>query len=159
MNNHRSETQFVREPDHLAEVDRLLHAYFRREMPDPWPAPPGTARKARAAAARSDWWQRSRGRLALAAGLMLFILGYAALASLFPQVPLAPAVRQGGQMGKDVPLPPDVPLPKIDPEKIDPDPRDIITDTGRPARLYERRTKDGRTTIFLKGLENAPAGK
>jgi hypothetical protein len=93
--------------------------------------------------ARPSWWQRSRGRLALAASLLLFVLGYWALASVFPQLPFSPHGVNKQHIAKDLPIP-------------DVEPRDIVTPSGRPAQLYERRSKDGRIEIFLKGLPDAP---
>jgi hypothetical protein len=63
-----TEPQIERSPD---ELDALLRAFFRSEMPDPWPAvkiPP-------AESAYSSWWTASRSRLALAASVALLMLG------------------------------------------------------------------------------------
>jgi hypothetical protein len=48
-------------------IDRALGAYFRAELPDPWPGPPAVAEPARAAAGR---WP-SRAALGLSAAVLV----------------------------------------------------------------------------------------
>jgi hypothetical protein len=71
----------VRRPD---DFDELLTRFFRAEMPDPWPAAPRVppAQSRRQAPARP--WFRHSSRLALAAAVALFLIGYLTLAAKFP---------------------------------------------------------------------------
>ncbi len=61
------------------DIDRMLRAYFRSEMPDPWP------RLLLAEPARLSWWRRYGARLAVAASVALLLTGYLALAGHFPR--------------------------------------------------------------------------
>src|SRR5262245_55622026 len=65
-----------RSPD---DLDGLLRAYFRTEMPDPWPAlrPPPSAAAPPPPSRRLPWGSRS----ALAASVALLWLGHLALSS------------------------------------------------------------------------------
>jgi len=65
------------------ELDGLLRAYFRAEMPDPWPSAPGVARPLRA---QASWWGRYHGRLALAAAVSFFLVGSFLLTQSYPEV-------------------------------------------------------------------------
>lgn len=60
------------------ELDTLLHAFFRAEMPSPWPqlkAPiTSPASLEETATASPSWWSRSRSRFALAASVALLML-------------------------------------------------------------------------------------
>ena len=66
-------------PDH---VDGLLQSFFKKELPDPWPAPgmfvrsPGNIRRAP--------WLGSYKRLALVASVALLLFSYVTLAARFP---------------------------------------------------------------------------
>ena len=59
------------------ELDALLHAFFRTEMPNPWPhlkapiAAPASLEET--AKAPPTWWSRSRSRFALAASVALLM--------------------------------------------------------------------------------------
>jgi hypothetical protein len=80
-----------RPPENL---DGLLRRFFRSEMPQPWPAAP----KVQAPAEREHPprpWFRHTSRLALAAAMVLFLIGYLALAGKFPvgNVREAPSIR------------------------------------------------------------------
>jgi hypothetical protein len=114
-----------------------LRRFFRAEMPQPWPAAPEPPlrlpqhRDTRTAQQRR--WFKHGGRLAVAAAVTFFLIGYLALASAFPQHgPSGPSIRPGigqgtttsprpepvlpGDMNKKLPrielIPPqDVPLP------------------------------------------------
>jgi len=65
------------------DMDRVLRGYFRRQMPNPWPAAKATALAQPTPRRRS--WLSSYGRLALAASILLGVMGYLALSSLFPE--------------------------------------------------------------------------
>jgi hypothetical protein len=79
-----------RPPENL---DSLLRRFFRSEMPKPWPVAP----KVQAPAARklqpSRRWFRHSSRLALAAAVALFLIGYLVLARKFPADKMAPSIR------------------------------------------------------------------
>jgi len=91
-------------------VDGLLRDYFRAQMPEPWPEldVPASLSLVRP---RSTWW-RAASRLALAASILLLLLGYLALAGLFPRPPVTSDLedlqRNIGHKAKRVtpPLPP-----------------------------------------------------
>jgi hypothetical protein len=61
-------------------VDRLLHSFFKNEMPEPWPAVNVLADQP----LTKPGWLGTFGRLALVASLALILLGYLALAAKFP---------------------------------------------------------------------------
>ena len=65
------------------DVDALLRDYFRAQMPEPWPEVdvPATLPLVQP---RSKWL-RAFPRLALAASIVLLLLGYVALGGLFPK--------------------------------------------------------------------------
>jgi hypothetical protein len=81
-------------------VDRMLHDYFRAELPSPWPAPqlpddvPAAVRPARSI--------RNGARWAIAASLLFLLLGYLTLSAWFP-------VKREGlrQVGPNIGLKPD----------------------------------------------------
>jgi hypothetical protein len=87
----------MNESSPLPNVDGVLRAYFRAEMPDPWPQMrlPGVPLPQLSA------WRGARLRFALAASVGLFLTGYLALAGLFPR-DTAPQVieLQGPIIGK-----------------------------------------------------------
>jgi len=81
------------------ELDDLIAAFMRSEMPDPWPAmssvPEPSARDVRP---RGSRWFRSGSRFALAATLAACLIGFLALGSMFPSLPPAsqePASEMG----------------------------------------------------------------
>jgi len=65
------------------ELDGLLRAYFRAEMPDPWPSAPGAAPRLRG---QAPCWRRYHGRLALAAAVSFFLVGSFLLTQSYPEV-------------------------------------------------------------------------
>lgn len=79
------------------DLDGLLRAYFRAEMPHPWPAlktlPPRPVRAPRPASGKGLW----RSRLALAAAIALFVLGSLLLGS---------RITSEGKPARDLPNPP-----------------------------------------------------
>ncbi len=85
------------------DLDRLLRAFFRSEMPDPWPAPPVVSETPRARFAerpRRRFFQSSR--MALAAAVAFFLVGYLALSWAFPQNPGQSTLAPGGpSFGQD----------------------------------------------------------
>jgi hypothetical protein len=93
-------------------VDHALRAYFRAEMPSPWPEARIPHDQPRP---RRSLVQRFAGRTALAASILLLIIGYLALAGAFPAerrsfVPNGPTIgskpdRHGPQHQRPVPMP------------------------------------------------------
>lgn len=84
--------------DGAAEVDHLLHDFFRAEMPHPWPAMrtmavPSQARRV------GSFWSNATGRFALAASIALLIAGYLTLSGFFPRHQEATGVETGPHMG------------------------------------------------------------
>lgn len=67
-------------------VDELLRDFYRAEVPAPWPAltPPADVLPLPRRASRPSWLRKGI-RLAVAASVALFLVGYLALASLFPR--------------------------------------------------------------------------
>lgn len=87
------------------DVDQLLSAYFRAQLPQPWPAlPPAPPRGAPA----QRRWSR---QLLAAASLLLGLAGYLGLARLFPPSPVMPAPPLPGVHVGEKPRTPAPPLP------------------------------------------------
>lgn len=120
---------------HQRDVDGVLRHFFRAEMPDPWPEV--QVPEAAPAVRRRFNWMHATSRLALAASILLMVLGYVALAGMFPQ--------QGSQPNDIVPVAP--PIGK--------NLQRVKTPRGHDATMEERHI-DG-TIIF--GLERVEAGK
>jgi hypothetical protein len=67
-------------------IDDTLRDFYRSEMPDPWPTMRAPARTLPMPKRSSrPVWLRSLSRLAVAASIALLLIGYLALASLFPR--------------------------------------------------------------------------
>jgi hypothetical protein len=66
------------------DLDNQLRRFFRSEMPDPWPAVPEVLPAPSSRQAQARPWFRHSSRLALAAAVGLFLIGYLALANRFP---------------------------------------------------------------------------
>ena len=107
------------------DVDKILRAFFRRQMPDPWPLmeAPVLRRIAPAAVARpARRWPLLRSRLALAASVALLATGLFLLAEAFqgrpqhqePVLPSGPTANgRNGVEGVLHPAPPPPPKLKI----------------------------------------------
>jgi hypothetical protein len=131
----------------------MLRAFFRAEMPDPWPLPPATELPCHLAVER-PWWKRT-GRVALAASVGLILIGYLALASGFPRsavVGPSGLTPEGGSIGKEQ---------LLSPKRLGPRPKNLIrmqTPDGRPVLIEESKGNDGR--FFLKAeFTTEPKGK
>jgi hypothetical protein len=75
---------------HPGEIDGLLRRFFRAEMPDPWPAAPAT-RVAASVPVTRPTRPLLRSRFALAASLLLLLVGHLSLSGRFADnVPNAP---------------------------------------------------------------------
>jgi hypothetical protein len=66
------------------DLDGLLRAFMRSEMPDPWPAMPVLPEPLRVARPKTDRWFHPGSRFALAATLAACLVGTLTLASSFP---------------------------------------------------------------------------
>ena len=77
------------------ELDALLRAYFRAEMPDPWPAPPLVTAATRPVAMARDGRASARSRLALAASVVVLIGGTMLLPKTKPATDPTPVIRIG----------------------------------------------------------------
>src|SRR5438105_9348192 len=99
-----------RPPEHL---DSLLRRFFRSEMPTPWPVAPKVPAPAARKLQPSRPWFRHSSRLALAAAVALFLIGYLVLAGKFPadNSPRQPSIRDeiGHKKGVGSQLPPGMP--------------------------------------------------
>jgi len=72
------------------EIDGLLRRFFRAEMPDPWPAAPATRVPVSVPVTRPTR-PLLRSRFALAASLLLLLIGHVSLSGRFADnVPNAP---------------------------------------------------------------------
>lgn len=83
------------------DVDAVLRAFFKAQMPDPWPSPDVSAprRNATLAVARpSKGWPLMRSRLAVAASVALLVGGSLLLSGAFqvrPAAPTGPTIFNG----------------------------------------------------------------
>ena len=84
------------------EVDSVLSRFFRAELPHPWPecVASAQAREAPMPCRASSPW-RETGRFALAASIVLFVLGYVTLAGFFPKPQSTPTQNSGPHMGNN----------------------------------------------------------
>jgi hypothetical protein len=82
-------------PTDARNLDGFLRAFFRAEMPDPWPAFQPPAAQAEEPRRRSRR-ERSlfRSRLALAAAILFFLIGPLYLAGTFTEPPAREPVDQ-----------------------------------------------------------------
>jgi hypothetical protein len=67
---------------HPGEIDGLLRRFFRAEMPAPWPAAPATGHPASVPVTRLSR-PLLRSRFALAASLLLLLVGHLSLSGRF----------------------------------------------------------------------------
>jgi hypothetical protein len=88
-----------RSPRPPEDLDGLIRAFMRSEMPDPWPAVPSISEpSARGVRPGNGRWFHLGSRFALAATLAACLVGFLALGSMFPSLP--PASREpASEMG------------------------------------------------------------
>jgi hypothetical protein len=81
------------------DLEAILRAYFRAEVPDPWPAPPLTRAAARDARPGPAGRGPGRSRLALAASVALLVAGSLAISSRTPthETPASPPRMSPGE--------------------------------------------------------------
>jgi hypothetical protein len=118
------------------ELGDMLRAFFREEVPAPWPElkPPQVP----AQAVVSRRWYRLGSRLALAASVGFLVLGYWLLAGAFPKTP-APAGPVGRTIAKKN-------------LSHSPAPKRVSTPGGGEALMWERiqPTPGDRPTIVIQ---------
>jgi hypothetical protein len=78
------------------DLNALLQAYFRAEMPDPWPPAPSVVPVVLRAEAEVGGGGLFRSRLALAASVALLIAGTMAVPNRVPRGETAPALLRLG---------------------------------------------------------------
>jgi len=105
-----------RPPENL---DDLLRRFFRSEMPRPWPVAPQVSAPRKLQPSRP--WFRHSSRLALAAAVTLFLIGYLVLARKFPtnQSPQQPSIDSTNPTATD-PLKRHPNLPGKMPDRVNP---------------------------------------
>ncbi len=143
------------------ELDGLLRAYFRAELPHPWPAAPGTASSRRGV---TPAWQRWHRHLALAAAVSFFLAGSFLLTRGFPEVKpgAAPTLSPGKEIGKQLERPASIDREKtreqLPAHQADPPLLKILSldetpsKSGRPIGSYGVETKGGVQVIITKQL-------
>lgn len=94
------------EPQSMPEekTDMLLRRYFRAEMPQPWPAysfprQNGASARPVVSGRQPRAWL---GRIALAASVALFFVGYLALARFFPETSVSAPAPSASTKPKDL---------------------------------------------------------
>jgi len=124
------------------DLDRLLYAFLRAEVPEPWPVLKAPAHPAPAPLpVKSRRWPRLNSRLALAATVALCLVGSLALTSLFPGDGRAPGKSLSGATG----------LPHIS-EK----PSTDTTPDGRKVKVWEKGNLKEGLEIQVKLVDLPP---
>ena len=123
---------------HSRHVDDVLRDFYQSELPSPWPAlkvPPATL------PLRKPQQRRFRGvsRMALAAAVAFLLIGYLALASLFPtEQPRSPL--PGHNTAHDG-IGPDMRVKKKAEVRVVPE--DVRTPAGREAKMLMEPINNG----------------
>jgi hypothetical protein len=133
------------------ELDGLLRAYFRHQMPAKWPAPPQLEPRHPVIVPLEPRRPRLRQRLALAAAIGLFLLGYLGLSQVYPDLPGFQPFQTGPRFAGqplDAPRAPrDNPLPALPgPARTGTEP----TRSGGTARYWEQKLPGNRITILVQ---------
>ena len=142
-------------PRHPDDLDGLLRTFFRSEMPDPWPAAPRVrpALRPEARPAPRRPWFRQPGRLALAAAVSCFLIGYLALSSAFPSSGPGAVVAPGGRpfaIDKVKPRPPaPAGVQKGDAFRPILIPREVVPVRGGKAQISGHQTNGPRPTTLI----------
>ena len=84
-------------PGNEEQVDTVLRHFFQAEMPHPWPRCEASAQARLFSSPRRF---RAVGRMALAAAVVLFFVGYFTVSGFFPPTQNSPRVG-GPEMGKN----------------------------------------------------------
>jgi hypothetical protein len=132
---------FQRPPE---DVDGLLRAFIRSEMPDPWPAMPALPEASpRITAPKTSRWYHPGSRFALAATLAACLIGSLTLASMFPSQ--APPTNDPADKMSDVAFDATSVLRRVKPiTTISPDHHKV--------RLWEKE-KGNKTIMRLERVE------
>ena len=86
-------------------IDALLHAYFRAEMPDPWPVLNPPAEEPRNLVFPSKGWSLIRSRLVLAACVAVLLVGSWFLAKSLPSYTIPSGNPNNGAGGANIVVP------------------------------------------------------
>jgi len=138
-------------------LDRLLHDFFRAEMPKPWPRMSALDEEltARAVPARPSRWLGVRRQLAVAAAVGLVLIGYLALARSFPGInrPAAAPRNTERDMGKKL----DVPKLNLERTIQQQQPKTVTLPNGGRAHMWEQHLPGRRVNVYLEGIETPPS--
>jgi len=144
------------------ELDGLLRAYFRAEMPHPWPGAPRATPSPRQ---KLPFWRRYHGRLALAAAVSFFLIGSFVLTQSFPTVTPTTAPGQlqesGPATGSDKQLhrliAPNKKLQELPSFKADPSRLQMLPLEETPRnRSFGVRTKSGQISVIVVEEKKSP---
>jgi hypothetical protein len=156
MNDPTKPPVILRFPDRPADdLDRLLHNFFRAEMPEPWPAwSPPQAKPERPNVAARLRGPALRRRLVLAASVAVLLVGYLMLARAFP----GSSDRSPAQVGAEhIGSRPNVPKAGI--RELLPDkglqhgqPQTVPVPNGGSARMWEQHGPGNRIIIQIEDI-------
>jgi hypothetical protein len=125
------------------DLDGLLRAFYRKEMPKPWPAPPGPPGRLLPAQPSPRGFASFRSHLALAASLALILLG-SLLAGGKPRS--NPDHTPGFHLGAPEATRPPRPHQEVSPEKL-------------KSSLSLEQDPEGGTAIKVEIFEEVPPPK
>jgi hypothetical protein len=131
-------------------IDRVLHDYFRAEMPDPWPRlvlprPNPVVRRSR------NWF-----RFALAASVSLALLGYWAVAGQFPgDSPVNQLIPMPGSIGKNLDRPGHKGVQYPAPQQQLSPVEHIRMPSGSDAQMFNEDLPNGQAIIIIVGPSGA----
>src|SRR5262249_38341060 len=116
---------------HSRNLDDVLRDFYRSEMPEPWPALNAPARPEPMKRPQRLRF-RALSRLALAAAVAFLLIGYLALASLFPTQQPRPGLQGGPPTAYDGIGPDSRPRKKAELRVV---PEEVRTPGGREAKM------------------------
>jgi hypothetical protein len=156
MNNLRDTMVSLQRGERSDDLDQLLRRFYRAEMPDPWPAPPTPAeapRPLRELPRRPFRWHQPR--LALAAAVALFLIGYLWLQSAFPPSPAQVDERTPGPtIGKKDDRPKTTGRQESQPSLEVPPIRQEVLPLGKKNALFRDYQQDGRGIVIHGQLQS-----
>lgn len=105
-------------------IDSLLGSFFKRQMPDPWPASPAERAASSDRVPAGAVSGLGQARLVLAASVLFLVFGYLAVARNFPAEPAQSGLEFGPEIGnrpnpaqKLKPATPNRPKAPVDPAR------------------------------------------